>query len=108
MHSASYNEAIKDLTPNADFYQTPENQLFQIIVPIFNEETNLKKILGKIKEHDYLKYVVFVDDASTDASLSILKHWIVMENINVFHLTRNSKKEGAIKAVLEALKKKAH
>jgi len=106
MLSTSFNKAIKDLTPNADFYQTSENKLFQIIVPIFNEETNLKKILSKIKEHGYLKYVVFVNDASTDASLSILKHWIAMENINVFHLTVNSKKEGAIQLALEALQKK--
>ena len=107
MLSTSSNKAIQDLTPNADFYQTSENQLFQIIVPIFNEETHLEKILSKIKEHNYLKYVVFVDDASTDASLSILKHWIAMENINVFHLTVNSKKEGAIQSVLEALQKKS-
>jgi len=106
MHSNSYDETIEDLTPNANFYQTSENQLFQIIVPIFNEETILQKILSKIKENGYLQYIVFVDDASTDSSLNILKHWIATENITVFHLTMNSKKEGAIQFALKALQEK--
>lgn len=44
------------------------NNFFQIIVPVYNEEETLEQILSYAKKNDYLKYIVFVDDASNDSS----------------------------------------
>jgi glycosyltransferase involved in cell wall biosynthesis len=79
------------------------NNLFQVIVPVFNEEATLEKILSCAKENDYLKHIVFVDDASTDSSLKIIRKWAACEAILAISLKNNRKKEGAIRAALEVL-----
>ena len=61
------------------------NRQFQIIVPVFNEEEILEKVLNIAKESGYLKYSIFVDDASTDSSLKILQSWATEENFKVIH-----------------------
>ena len=82
------------------------NRQFQIIVPVFNEEEILEKVLNIAKESGYLKYSIFVDDASTDSSLKILQSWATEENLKVIHFPVNGKKEGAIRAAMEMLQKK--
>jgi cellulose synthase/poly-beta-1,6-N-acetylglucosamine synthase-like glycosyltransferase len=76
---------------------------FQIIVPVFNEEDTLETVLSHAKEAGYLKYMVFVDDASTDSSPQILQKWASTENIKAIRLEVNRKKEGAIRAAMESL-----
>ena len=79
--------------------------MFQIIVPIFNEEKTLEQVLLYAKKNEYLKNIVFVDDASTDSSPQILGKWAKNEGIRAISLSNNLKKEGAIRAVLEILAK---
>tara|TARA_B100000315_G_C14522319_1_gene562148 strand:- start:187 stop:1323 length:1137 start_codon:yes stop_codon:yes gene_type:complete len=79
------------------------NQKFQIIVPVYNEEQRLEKIFNLAKDSGYIKNIVFVDDASTDSSLKILKHWVKYEKINLISFHVNAKKEGAIKAAMDIL-----
>ena len=73
---------------------------FQIIVPVFNEEKVLERVLVHAKELDYIKCMIFVNDASTDSSAVILDRWAAEENLNVIHLSKNAKKEGAIREVM--------
>ena len=79
------------------------NRKFQIIVPVYNEEQRLEKIFSLAKDSGYIKNIVFVDDASTDSSLKILKHWVKYEKINLISFPVNAKKEGAIKAAMDIL-----
>jgi len=76
---------------------------FQIIVPVFNEEECLHQVLTYAKESDYLRHLVFVDDASTDSSLQILQDWAKNEGIMAISLNKNQKKEGAIRVALNSL-----
>lgn len=76
---------------------------FQIIVPIYNEAVVLPKVLQFACDARYLEHIVFVDDASTDASPQILQDWRVSHGIRVILLKENRKKEGAIREVLEVL-----
>ena len=82
------------------------NRKFQIIVPVYNEEQRLEKIFNLAKDSGYLENIVFVDDASTDSSLKILKHWVKYEKINLITFPVNAKKEGAIKAAMDILLEK--
>lgn len=79
------------------------NRKFQIIVPVYNEEQRLEKIFNIAKDSGYIKNIVFVDDASTDSSLKILRHWVKHEKINLISFPVNGKKEGAIKAAMDIL-----
>jgi glycosyltransferase involved in cell wall biosynthesis len=81
------------------------SQLYQIIIPVFNEEMILERVLTHAKEFDYIINLVVVNDASTDSTAEILNSWAVNENLKVAHLAENRKKEGAIKEVMELLLK---
>ena len=51
---------------------------FSIIIPVYNEELNIEKLLDEIskslKKNDYDYEIVVIDDASTDSTLSIIKN----------------------------------
>jgi len=85
--------------------QIPHNStsIFQIIVPVFNEEETLDQVLLHAQEHEYLKHMILVDDASTDSSPQILQEWARHRGIQAISLRNNRKKEGAIRAALEIL-----
>lgn len=63
------------------------NQNFSIIIPIFNEKKNIKKLINKIIKSlskIKLKYeVIFIDDNSYDGSKEILKN-IKKRNIHFY------------------------
>lgn len=82
---------------------TPEVDLpsWQIIVPVFNEADGLAAVLETISRFNYSRRITFVDDGSTDSSLSILREWEPRGGFKVIALEKNLKKEGAIREVLE-------
>ena len=75
-----------------------------VIVPIFNEEGNIKDFYNKCEEelkgikHSY----IFINDGSTDNSLSLLKELYKNndDNVKIISFSRNFGKEAAIYAGL--------
>jgi len=82
----------------------PVSELYQIIIPVFNEQIILETMLGHAKNYGYLKDLIIVNDASTDATYEILEKWKITEGLRFFHLSENRKKEGAVKQALINLK----
>ncbi len=76
---------------------------FRIVVPVFNEADTLDAILTRIHQAGYLDRISFVNDASTDSSRAILERWQDLHGVDVLHLERNMRKEGAIREVLEQM-----
>ena len=74
-----------------------------VIIPVFNEEKTIKKILERIKttKVDNINYdIIVVNDGSTDGTLQIIN-----ENKDLFNtLISNEKNMGKGHAVLEAIK----
>jgi cellulose synthase/poly-beta-1,6-N-acetylglucosamine synthase-like glycosyltransferase len=73
-------------------------------MPVFNEQDILPVTLAHAKAAGYLLHMVVVNDASTDATKKILDKWELEEGLKTIHLTKNKKKEGAIKEALEQIK----
>ena len=75
-----------------------------IIVPVYNEERTLEEIIKKINETDYCgleKNIIFVDDCSTDSSMTILAKY---PNYTVLHHNENKGKGSAIATGLSVSK----
>lgn len=59
------------------------NHSCSIIIPIYNEENNIRACFNTILKQKYCELeIVFIDDGSTDGSASIINK-IIMENINM-------------------------
>jgi poly-beta-1,6-N-acetyl-D-glucosamine synthase len=96
----------EEINPLTNTSQSPPlvSQLFQIVMPVFNEERVLENVLENAKEFAYLTQMVVVNDASTDSTKGILERWQRDEGLSVIHLTENAKKEGAILEAMETLR----
>ena len=77
-----------------------------IIVPTLNEQESLERLYNEITTiFNDIKYnIIFVDDGSTDNTLSLLKHLYKNDNkhIKVLSFSRNFGKDAAIHAGLSA------
>jgi len=55
-----------------DYNGTNEEYLLSIIMPVYNEENTVSKVIQKLPVHDLIEIIV-VDDHSTDASLDLIR-----------------------------------
>lgn len=86
--------------------ESAPSDLFQIIIPVYNEEEILETVLAHASDFGYLKNVIVINDASTDGTRAILDKWSSTEPLRVFHLSQNKRKEGAVKELLDQLQAK--
>ncbi len=78
-----------------------------VLIPVFNEENVLTPLRTRLEPavractEDY--EILFINDGSTDGTLSVLKTWAAQDNrIKILSLSRNYGKEAAITAGLSA------
>ena len=73
------------------------------IIPVYNEENVVSIFYNKLMEHSNLNVheleLLFIDDGSTDGTLSILKEMCVIDSrVKVISFTKNFGKEAALRA----------
>lgn len=95
-----------DTTQTVDKGESPEISLF---LPVLDEEENLEpmheKIAAALDELGRTAEVIFVDDGSTDRSLSILKEIAAKDDrVRVISLRRNYGQTAAMAAGIDAAK----
>jgi len=69
-----------------------ENTDISIIIPVFNEEGNLKILLNEIQgsmSNFYNYEIIFINDCSSDRSLEILETFSSIKNIKIFSNKKN-------------------
>ncbi len=83
-----------------------EKALISIVVPAFNEETNVRILAEKVKEvlaDTYLYELIFIDDGSSDNTLAMLKSLHAEQpNVHYLSFSRNFGHQSALKAGLDA------
>lgn len=79
------------------------NKTLSIIIPAFNEETTIIKILERIRDvplvNEYGKEVIIVDDGSTDRTAQIVEEYTLLhsgERIRLLRQPRNMGKGAAL------------
>ena len=67
-----------------------------VIVPVFNEKGNIKKIIAEIKKVSIRKEIIVIDDGSTDGTVEILKG-LHDHEVKIYHHPINIGKGAAIR-----------
>lgn len=73
--------------------------MISIIIPLYNEEESIRLIYDEIKKDikDHKYQILFIDDGSTDGSLTIIKEILEKdENINIYSFRKNLGKAEAL------------
>ncbi|MGB4758472.1 MAG: glycosyltransferase family 2 protein [Candidatus Saccharimonadales bacterium] len=89
--------------------QQSPNQLISLVIPVYNEEGNLRPLQAEIQRvTSKLPFdfeIIFVDDGSKDTSVAILDELAEkFKNIRIIQFARNFGKEAAVTAGLHATK----
>ena len=79
---------------------------FSIIIPVYNEEEGLpilyQRLLAIVDALDYKTEIVFVDDGSSDQTVSMIKGWIESDSrVSLIELSRNFGHQTALTAGLD-------
>lgn len=72
-----------------------------IIIPTYNEEENIKRVISLVREYCPDYHIVFVDGASNDGTVGIIRGFL---EDNSIHLIEQSKKMGLASAYIQGFK----
>ena len=75
--------------------------LLSVIIPVYNEEKTLEKIVERVQAVPVEKEIIMVDDGSVDRSREILKELSARDNIKVFLHKKNRGKGAALSTGLK-------
>jgi glycosyltransferase involved in cell wall biosynthesis len=84
----------------------PENPIFSIIVPVFNEHDAIPSFINKTKsllEDNHLSFeIIFINDGSTDHSFDLMLDFAKKDQrIKIINFSRNFGKEAALSAGID-------
>lgn len=68
-----------------------------IVIPIYNEKSYIRKLVGRVEATDYKKEIILVDDFSTDGSREIIKGYEGLDDFKVFFHDKNMGKGAALR-----------
>lgn len=85
------------------------NNKVSIIIPVYNESANIQllyeELVSVLNKSSYQYEIIFIDDGSTDESLSFIKKISVLDsNVFFIELSRNFGHQNALKAGLDIAK----
>jgi len=75
-------------------------KILTVIIPVFNEEATIQKIVEKVRAVDIDKEVIIVDDASTDSTPNLLKAFQADPDIRVITHPQNMGRGAGLKTGL--------
>ncbi len=78
-------------------YELPESFCLTVVVPVYNEEATLGRILARVSQIPIDKELILVDDCSSDGSAEILKPLERVPGIRVIYKVRNGGKGSALR-----------
>lgn len=95
--------------PNANYTETQTAPELSLFLPVLNEEDNLRPMHAKIQEAlqslGTTAEIIYVDDGSTDESLTILREIAAADSrVRVISLRRNYGQTAAMSAGIDAAK----
>ena len=96
--------SYRQSSTNPSIKSRAANPLISLIVPVFNEEQSLPMFMDTVvnKLAGLRLEIIFIDDGSTDNTMSLLRQISAMNNhVQILKLSRNFGKEAALTAGLK-------
>jgi glycosyltransferase involved in cell wall biosynthesis len=78
----------------------PNGFKLSVIIPVYNEEATLEKLLTQVRAVDIPKEIICIDDGSSDRSREILMEQARADDTRVFFHRNNRGKGGAVRTGL--------
>lgn len=83
-------------------YDLPKNFKLSIVMPVYNEEATLHKILGRVAALPLPKEIVLVDDCSTDRTRKLLAPLAKLDALKIVYKPQNEGKGAALRTGMQA------
>src|ERR1700674_780009 len=89
--------------PRSSATRSHPEPVLGVIVPAFNEERTLERVIRRVLEESCVQQVVVIDDCSTDGTLAVAQRWAKDPRVTVKNHSVNKGKGAAIRTGLEAV-----
>lgn len=83
-------------------WELPTGFKLSVIIPVYNEESTLRTIVGRVAVVPIPKEIILVDDCSRDASREILELFEEINDVRIIYKTRNEGKGAALRTGFSA------
>jgi glycosyltransferase involved in cell wall biosynthesis len=81
-------------------FSLPQGFKLSIVIPVYNEEATIERVLAEVLALPIPKEVIVVDDASTDRTRDILRQYEPAQGLHVIHKPQNEGKGAALRTGL--------
>ena len=93
--------AVEDgYEPASRDFSLPQGFKLSIVIPVYNEEATVQRVLAEVLALPIPKEVIVVDDASTDGTRHILSQYEVADGIHIIYKPQNEGKGAALRTGL--------
>lgn len=87
--------------PNSDSREKAVDYLLTIVIPVYNEEATVARVVSRVAALPLNSELVIVDDCSTDGTGAILDRVADMPNVQVIRKDKNAGKGAALRTGFE-------
>jgi glycosyltransferase involved in cell wall biosynthesis len=86
-----------DVCRRLGIYDVPEGFRASVVIPVYNEAATVQAVLQRVRDSGVACEIIFVDDASTDATPQILDRWQSEPDVTVLRHEVNRGKGAALR-----------
>ena len=86
-----------DYEPAALDYELPRNFRLSIVIPVYNEQETIARVLARVAALPMAKEIIVIDDCSTDDTRHVLRSLDRVRNLDVIFKPHNEGKGAALR-----------
>ncbi len=79
---------------------TEGRPLLSVLMPVYNEERTLRRVVEAVRAVDISKEIILVDDGSQDGSPALIDELASLPGVSVYHHPRNMGKGAAVRTAI--------